>query len=396
MRRMRLPRYGVYSLGVKVRLAEVRQVDFANKTVHLVQGRKRVLLEISYDHLVIASGQITDLSLFRGFEQHSLTMKNISDAHQLRNHVIQCLELADVTENPQLKKMALTFVVAGGGFSGVETIGELVEMIHRTLKFYPNISRDEVRAVLIQRGERILPEMEPKLSEYAQRSFEKRGIDIWLKTGIESATSGSIKVADGRTLQTMTIVTTIGNGPSPFLKSLGMELVRGKLAVNRQLQVADQENVWALGDVALVPLDETDKPAYAPPTAQFTVREALLLAKNIVATEKDKPLQTFHHDPKGMLASLGNYKGVANLCGVSVKGLLAWVVWRALYIGMLPGFPTRLRVALNWLFDYFMPRTIVQTAKPETESVRYLQLCCWRYRICLRRSFRRVLYRCIR
>ncbi len=367
--------------GAKTRLAEVQHVDFANKCIHILQGQRKLIQHIHYDELVIGSGQITDLSLFPGFTQHSMTMKDVSDAYKLRNHVIRCLEMADVTKFADIKRRALTFVVAGGGFSGVETMGELVEMIRRTLKFYPNIAPDEIRPVLIQRGNQLLPEMNANLGKYTLQALKGRGVEVMLKTGIISASATCVKTDTEQVIETMTIVTTIGNGPSPFVKKLGIELNRGKIEVNSYFQTIEK-SVWALGDSALVPLptlppskgdvnNEETKPLYAPPTAQFTVREAKFAANNIVAAITGGKMQNFDYKPKGMLASLGNYQGVAEIFGFTVKGLPAWLIWRALYIGMLPGFPTRLRVALNWLFDYFLPRTIVQMAENVERGTQY-------------------------
>lgn len=357
--------------NVKIRLAEVTKVDFNDKAVQLLQGQRSLIQTVHYDDLVISSGQITDLSLFPGFEQHSMSMKDVADAYQLRNHVIRCLEMADVTRFPQIKRRALTFVIAGGGFSGVETTGELVEMIRRTLKFYPNIDASEIRPILIQRGDRLLPEMNLTLSQYAFKALSKRGVDIKLNTGIASATLNCVTSSTGEKIDTMTIVTTIGNGPSPFVKQLGVELNRGKIEVNSHLQA--ESDLWVLGDTALIPTEDTSSGdvATAPPTAQFAVREARFLAENIVAKHQNKPLKDFHYKPKGMLASLGNYQGVAEVFGFNIKGLPAWLLWRALYIGMLPGFPTRLRVALNWLFDYFLPRTIVQLSETQQLATHY-------------------------
>ena len=358
--------------GIKIRQAEVKSVDFNNNTVTILQGRKRILQTISYDHVVLAGGQITDLSFFTGFEQHSLCMKNLSDAYHLRNHVIKCLELADVTKIEAVKKQFLTFVVAGGGFSGVETMGELMEMIHRSLKYYPNISKEDIRAVIIQRDNRILMEMSPKLSAYTHKDLEKRGVEILLETGVKSATANAVYTSDGRSINTNTIVTTIGNGPSAFAKSLGVELVRGKIPTKRTLQLDGHEHVWSLGDAALIPMDDSESPRYAPPTAQFARQQAKVLAKNLVKMQQGKKLNNFDYKPKGIMASLGNYTGVAEIYGIKIKGLIAWCMWRGLYIGMLPTMVTKIRVGFNWIFDYIMPRTIVQLAHAQESATKYL------------------------
>jgi NADH dehydrogenase len=357
--------------GIKIRLADVKSIDQDEQTVTILQGRKRILQKLDYDHLIIASGQVTDLSLFPGFSQHSLTMKDLSDAYKLRNHIIQCMELADVTRFEDIKKMALTFVVAGGGFSGVETLGEVLEMVQRVRKFYPNIKREDIRAIIIQRGDGLLQEMPEKLGQYAAEQLKKRGATVMLETGIESASATTVCTDKGDVIPTMTIVTTIGNGPSEFIKTLPFEQNRGKLLTTPYLQLQGYNNIWALGDTAAIPLKSHSNNAssYAPPTAQFAVQEAKLLATNLSAYTKGKSLSAFSYNPKGMMASLGAYKGVVQLGGIRITGLLAWMLWRGLYIGMLPHFSTRLRVALNWLFDYFMPRTIVQMAHAESSAL---------------------------
>jgi NADH:ubiquinone reductase (H+-translocating) len=359
--------------GVKVRMAEVVGVNREAQEVNYLQGSKRIPLRVRYDDLVLAVGQQTSLSNTPGFQEHSLCMRNLADAHQLRNHVIQCLEHADVTDDQALKRRLLTFVVAGGGFSGVETAGEMVEMIHRTLKFYPSLGPKDIRILLVQRGDRILPELSARLGEYARKKLGQRGIEIRLDTSIQSATATAAYLDDGTIVETQTLVTTVGNGPRPITESLGIELQHGKIPVDEYLRVAGSDHIWSLGDAALVPMRNPNgsQTGFAPPTAQIAVQEARCLAGNIVAARKHKSLAMFCFRPKGSLASIGNYRAVAEVFGFRLSGLFAWLLWRGLYIGMLPGFSTRLRVALNWLFDYFLPRSIVQIANSERPATYY-------------------------
>jgi len=345
--------------GIKFRMARSYGVDFEKQQVHVVQGTGRVPIKIAYDHLVIAIGQITNLDMLPGFSEHSRTMRNLSDAHALRNHVIQCLENADITENESLKQRLLTFVVAGGGFSGVETIGELTEMIRQMLSHYPNIAPSEIRPILVQRGPRILPELPEGLSEYAQRKLQKRGIEIKLDAGLISATGTSVQLDDGSTIHTSTLVSTIGNGPSELAQALDIELIRGKIPTDRYLHVKGRENIWAAGDAALIALDDNAE-QFAPPTAQFATAQAQRVAANLAAALSGNSLTSFSFRPKGALASIGHYSAVAEVFGMRVSGLLAWFMWRGFYILRLPGFTTKVRVTLNWLFDYVLPRNIVQ------------------------------------
>lgn len=359
--------------GVKFRMAHAYGVDFAKQQVHVVQGTRRVPIQVAYDQLVIAVGQITNLEMLPGFAEHSLTMRNLSDAYVLRNHVIQCLEHADVTEDEALKQRLLTFVVAGGGFSGIETIGELVEMIRRTLRYYPNIEPHEIRPILVQRYSRILPELPERLSEYARRKLERRGIEIKLNSGLVSATATSVQLDDGSAVEAGTIVSTIGNGPSELVRALDIELIRGKIPTNRYLNMAGHDNVWAVGDAALIALDD-DAEQFAPPTAQFATAQAQRAAKNLAATLANQPLVPFTFRPKGALASIGHYSAVAEVFGVRVSGLLAWFMWRGFYILRLPGFATKVRVTLNWLFDYMLPRNIVQNRNDRLPATRFVRL----------------------
>jgi len=352
------------------RQAEVKRIDFDNRCLEILQGRRRVLINLQYDQLIIAPGQISDLSRFPGFSEHSLTIKDLSDAFIIRNHILQCLELADVTGNPEIKKMALTFVVAGGGFSGTETIGELQDMVRRALRYYPNIHPEEMHFVLLQRGERILPELPESLSSYADKKLRKRGIDIRLNTGMAGATGSYVETDQGERIPTLSLITTIGNGPQDFVSD-HFDLERGRILVNDKLQVRDHEHVWALGDAAAVPYERDGKIHASPPTAQFAIAQANLLARNIGAILSGGELQSFRFKPRGMLTSLGAYQGVAEIFGVRVSGVLAWSVWRGFYMLRLPGFISRLRVALNWFLDYFVPRTIVELQQAPRAAVSY-------------------------
>ncbi len=357
----------------KVRMAEVTGLNHQTKTITLLQGRRLVPITINYDHLVIAAGSKADLSLLPGFAQHSFAMKDLADAHALRNHVIQCLEHADVTEDQKLKKRLLTFVVAGGGFSGVETIGEMSEMVSRTLKYYPNIRHSELRGILVQRDTEILTELPTTLGEYARKELTKRNIEVLLNTGIASATGTSVTLSDGKVIDTNTLVTTVGNGPTDLIRQLPVELVRGRVPTNDRLQVNGMQDVWAVGDVALIPLNGStaESTIFAPPTAQFAVREAKFLAKTILATINHKPVKAFSYKPRGSMASLGHYKAVAKVFNFKLSGLFAWLLWRAFYISMVPSLSTRLRIALNWMFDYILPRKIVQVNQRTSGACRH-------------------------
>jgi len=361
---------------LQVRQAEVMGIDFNEKKVIVVQGARRVPVDLHYDELVIALGTSVDLNRFPGLPEHALTMKDLADAHRLRTHVIGCLETADVTDDPEVKRQLLTFVAVGAGFSGVETIAETRELVRRALKYYHNIRTDEIRFYLIEYANRILPTFPADLAEYATRRLQIHGIEVMTGVGTKSATGTAVELTDGRIIPTSTIVATIGNGPHPLVATLGLDMQWGRIKTDQFMRVPGRDGVWALGDAALIPLVEhpgEDPAHYATQTAQFAVREGRQLAANIVARIDDKELKPFAYTSKGSLASLGMSKAVADVYGVKLSGTLAWLLWRGFYLSFLPGFTAKLRVGLNWLVNSVMPPNIVQiqSTPPATRYIHY-------------------------
>lgn len=360
--------------NVKVVQAEVLNVDFATKTVTVTQGSKRRIKDMDYDHLVIAMGQVVRLDRVPGLAEHSFPVKTTAHAHRLRNHVINCMEYADGLEDAEVRKRLLTFVVIGAGFSGVETIGEVKDMIDRSLKFYPSIAKSEVRMLLVEFADRILGELPESLGKYAEKRLQKQGIEIWLNTGVKAASFFDVEMNDGRVVESSTIVATIGNGPSPMIEAMDVEKERGKIKTDEYMRVAGPENVWAVGDVALIPMkDKNGQDTFAPPTAQFAVREGAQLANNIAATLNGAPLKPFHYVPRGSMASIGNYRAVADAMGVRMSGVFAWLMWRAFYLGMLPGMVTKIRVVIDWVMDLFAPRNLGQISELKRSSAKYMR-----------------------
>jgi NADH dehydrogenase len=362
--------------GVAVRVAEVRKVDFAAKTVHVTSGRGDEITAVPYDQLVIAVGQIVDLSRTPGLAERALIMKDVLDAFRIRNHVLQCLEDADAVTDSVRKSRLLTFVVVGGGFTGVEVIGEVQELIRKSLKYYPNLRPAEIRIVLIQHGSRILPELAEPLAAYAADTLRRRGIEIRLKTGVKSATVAGIETDGGELIDAETIIGAIGNAPSPLTRSLPVPLDHGRIVVDRCFKVQGLDDVWALGDNASIPLGDPAAPnvAYAPPLAQFAVREAKVLAQNILAHLKGEMPQPFAYRSLGTMASLGGRSGVADILGVRITGFFAWAAWRTFYLSLLPSIATRVRVAMDWLLDLVISRNLaeIRTTQSPSRYIRFL------------------------
>ena len=361
---------------LQVRQAEVMGIDFAKKTVTVVQGTRRIPVDLPYDELVIALGTSVDLNRFPGLPEHALTMKDLADAHRLRTHVIGCLEAADVTDEPDVRQQLLTFVVVGAGFSGVETVAETRELVRRALKYYTNIKPEEIRFYLVEYAKRILPSFPADLAEYATRRLQIHGIEVFTGVGTKSATGTGVELTDGRIIPTSTIVATIGNGPQRLVESLGLDMQWGRIKTDRFMRVPGREGVWALGDAALIPLIETpgeDPADYATQTAQFAVREGKQLADNIIAKIEGKELTPFAYTSKGSLASLGMSKAVADVYGIKLSGTLAWLLWRGFYLSFLPGFAAKFRVGVTWLLNSVMPPNIVQiqSTPPATRYIHY-------------------------
>jgi NADH dehydrogenase len=359
---------------VQVRQARVMGIDFTKKTATVMQGARMTPVDLEYDELILALGTGVDLERIPGMADHALTMKDLTDAQILRTRVIGCLETADVASDPKVKQQLLTFIVVGAGFSGVETVAEMRELIRRALPYYHNIKTDEVRMHLIEYADRILPTFPADLAEYATKQLGKQGIEVMTGVGTKSATSTGVLLTDGRTLQASTIVATIGNGPHPLVSLLGLDMQWGRIKTDRFMRVPGQDSVWALGDAALIPLvdDPTEDPVdFATQTAQFAVREGDQLARNIAAKINDKELTQFAYTSKGSLASLGMSKAVADVYGVKLSGTFAWLLWRGFYLSFLPGFTAKFRVGVNWIINSIMPPNIVQLRMPPP-ATRYI------------------------
>ena len=301
-------------------------------------------------------------------------MKSLSDARRLRAHVIERLEHANITRLPEVKKGALTFTVIGGGFSGIETVGEIKELIDRSLCYYPNIETSEIRVVVLGFSDRVLNEMPKSLAAYAQKNLTERGIEIQLGVGVAKCTGTQLVTTADAIIDTRTIVATIGNAPSSAVSKMPLPFQHGRIRVERNFRVQGYQNIWSIGDCALIPMkeDASQRDDFAPPTAQFAVREAKQIALNIKAAISNEPLKEFKYTSKGSLASLGAGRGVAEVFGIKLTGRTAWLLWRVYYISFLPGMQTRISVLWNWLMDWFSRRSVVQINSERQQGARYL------------------------
>jgi NADH:ubiquinone reductase (H+-translocating) len=351
----------------RVHVREVESIDVANKTITIAAGFRPHAHVEKYDHLIVAPGTVTDFRGLPGLPEHALSFKNLSDALELRSRVIRALEEADVeSDEPELRRQLLTFVVAGGGFSGVEVVAELNDFVREVAKLYRRIDPKEIRVVLVHGQERILPEMKPKLGVFAQKILRKRGVEILLGYRLKAATGESAILTgpDGTTtIPTKTLVSTIPASPHPLIDTLNLPKTKnGRLVVDGTLRVQDHPDVWALGDCANVPTKD-GKPC--PPTAQHATRQAKLVAENIAAVLNSEGgaapvLKQFDFQGLGKMGSLGRRNAVAEIFGLSISGFLAWFLWRTIYLAKMPGWGRRLKVAVSWTLDLFLAPELVE------------------------------------
>ncbi|MBM3201488.1 MAG: cyclic nucleotide-binding domain-containing protein [Chlamydiae bacterium] len=348
--------------NVSIYIREISDIDIVNETITLSPNFNHKNLEIKYEHLIIALGNVTDFRYAPGgLKEHALGFKTLSDAILLRNRLIDIMEVAAIEENPLMRKQMLTVVVAGGGFSGVEVVAEVNDFIRKEIKKYKTISEDDVNVILIHSKSRLMDkELSPSLSLYAEKILKKRGVKILFEQRLASATPYEAILDSGERIPANTIVSTIPSSANPLIEALPLEKWNDRVKTDEFLRVLGTENIWALGDAAAVPTSSTET-GYAPATAQFATREAKCLAHNLYASITKAPMKAFHFKALGMMAALGHRSAVVEMFGkIKMSGFIAWLFWRAVYWVKLPGFSRKLKVALSWLLDIIIPAEPVQ------------------------------------
>jgi NADH dehydrogenase len=342
----------------------VQGIDLERRRVWADAGFGSQQCYLYYDHLVIALGNVTSFAGQPGLAEHALPFKYLGDALALRNRIIHTLEEADIEPDPELRRTLLTFVVAGGGFSGVEAVAELNDFVRAAARSFKNLMPEEIRVVLLHAGPLILPELPASLARFAQQLLMKRGVEIRLNTRLHGATADAALLDGGERIATRTLVSTVPSMPNPLVAALDCKKERGRIVVDEHLALPDHPRVWAVGDCTFTMDARTGDPA--PPTAQHATREAACVADNIVATLRGTPRRAFSFRALGKMGSLGHRSAVAEVFGVKLSGFLAWWLWRTVYLMKLPGLDRKIRVATDWTLDLILPPDIVQlkTDKP--------------------------------
>ncbi|MEU2434399.1 NAD(P)/FAD-dependent oxidoreductase [Streptomyces sp. NPDC007861] len=355
----------------RILIGEVRAVDHAKRTATVAtlateeEGAGGV--QLGYDELVIAPGSISRTLPVPGLAMYGIGFKSVEEAIGLRNHVLEQMDIASSTREPALRDAALTFVFVGGGFAGVEALGELEDMARYATRYYHNIKPEDLKWVLVEATSRILPEVGEEMGTYAVRELRRRNIDVRLDTRLDSCENRVAVLSDGTRLPTRTVVWTAGVKPAPVLASTDLPLnERGRLKCTPRLTVEGVEHAWAAGDAAAVP-DVTSKVpgAETAPNAQHAVRQTKVLAENIIASLRGQPLKEYAHAYVGSVASLGLHKGVAHVYGRKLKGYPAWLMHRVYHLSRMPTFNRKARILAEWTLSGLFKREIVSLGSLE-------------------------------
>jgi NADH dehydrogenase len=339
--------------------ALVDHIDVAQKTVTLGDpggGAKRT---IHADHIVIALGSVPNYHQIPGAEEHSLGIKNLAQAAAIRNRVLACLERAHREENEDARRALLTFVVGGGGYTGVEIMAAINDLARTAVKQYPNIRPTDIRSIIIEPRERLMKELSPDLAAFGEKKLRERGVEVMLNTKITRAMEDHVEIENGSTIRARTLVWAGGITPNPLIAKLDCPRgSHGGITVGECCAVAGHPGIWALGDCAEIPKDHSE--GTHAPTAQNATREGSLVARNIVAVMRGAKPQPFEYHPIGELALVGRHSGVAKLYGRHFSGFVAWAMWRAIYLSKMPGVAQRSRIAVDWLLDLAFGRNVAE------------------------------------
>jgi NADH dehydrogenase len=345
---------------VKVFEADVQAVDLNARRVHCTGGIADRELEFEFDHLLLTLGSETNFFNMDGVRDWSVTMKSLTDAALLRNRMVALLEEASLQSDEAARRQLLTFVTAGGGFSGAETTGAVNDFVRETVRYYPQLREELIRVVVVHPGNFILPELGEELGRYAERKLRERKVEVIKGPRVANYDGVVVTLSDGTSIPAATLIWTAGVKPSPVISSLPCQKERGRLLVNEDMGVPGVSGLWAAGDCAAIPDVKSGTGKFYPPTAQHGLREGVAVAKNIEAAILGRPLKPFRFQMLGMLASIGHHTGVAMVFGIKFSGFIAWWFWRSVYLMKLPRLAKKLRVMVSWTLDLFFGQEIEQ------------------------------------
>jgi NADH dehydrogenase len=343
-----------------LRLGAVSGHDPAARTVE-VRNHDGTEEELRYDQLVLALGSVSRLLPVAGLSEHAIGFKSLADAIWLRNHVVETLEEANASEDPARREQLLTYVFVGGGYAGLEALAELQDFAADAMDSYPRARLHGMRWILVEAADRVLPEITPKLADYAVRELRGRGIDIRLETRIEEVDAESARLSTGETIPTQTVVWTTGVAPHPSLRGLNVPLNEtGRVEVDEYMRVRGLEHVWAIGDSAAVPDPDADGRRPTPPTAQHAIRQGKTVARNVAAELGIGTRAPFTYRNKGQFVNLGRYKAVGMLGSYTFSGFPAWWLARTYHLSQIPGVARKIRAVVDWTVGLPFSRDIAE------------------------------------
>ncbi|MFD7746754.1 NAD(P)/FAD-dependent oxidoreductase [Streptomyces sp. NPDC059698] len=355
----------------RIVIGEVRDVDHAARTATVTTLATAEdgtgSLEIAYDEIVIAPGSVSRTLPIPGLAEFGIGFKTVEEAIGLRNHVIEQMDIASATRDPAIRDAALTFVFVGGGYAGVEALAELEDMARYTARYYHNIKPTDLKWILVEASGRILPEVGEAMGTYAVGELRGRNIDVRLETRLDTCEDRVAVLSDGSRFPTRTLVWTAGVKPAPLLAATGLPLTeRGRLRCTATLGVEGAPHAWAAGDAAAVPdLTASEPGRETAPNAQHAVRQAKVLADNVLSSIEGRPLREYRHAYAGSVASLGLHKGVAHVYGRKLKGYPAWLMHRVYHLSRVPTFNRKARVLAEWTLSGLFKREIVSLGSLE-------------------------------
>ena len=363
--------------GARIVNGLVKSVDHSSRraTVVPLDGPT---YDIPYDHIVLGVGSISRVLPVPGLAENAVGFKTVAEAIYLRNHLLSCMDAAESTTDPAVRRRLLTFTFVGGGYAGVEALAELEDLARDASRYYPSLARADMRWVLVEATDSILPEIKRDLAEYALERLRAREIEVHLNTRLESAVDGEMRLTNGESFPSATLVWTTGVRAHPLVSEIDFPTdERGRVVVDEYLRVKGVENAWAAGDAAAVP--DVTSGGICPPTAQHALRQARQIGRNLAAVLSDKEPQRFRYRNLGTLVSLGRYKGAAMVVRFKLKGFPGWFLHRTYHVTRVPTLNRKVRILIDWTVALFFRRDVVQLGaltqprKPFTEAVTGLE-----------------------
>ncbi len=346
-------------------MVSVVQIDLGSRVLHYLGETAGA---IPYDQLVLACGTTINLDALPGMAEHALPLKTAGDGLFLRNRLLVRMEQAEIQADPERRRWLTTFIVIGGGFSGVELAGELNDFLRAGRRYYPKLKESDCRVIVLHGGDRILPEISAGLANSAWTKMQQRGIEIRLETLVARVDDRGVGLRSGERIDGGTVVATIGSAPTELVQRMPLPKQRGRIETAADLSVPGYPGVWALGDCAAV-VNAHDQ-RLAPPTAQFATRQAEQLAENLLRSLRGVPTRPFSYQSRGQFATIGHQRAVAEVFGVRLSGMMAWVLRRGVYLANFPTLARKVRVLVEWIWTCLFPPDIAHLSFARTRPSR--------------------------